>query len=299
MMKATFINLFAFLILITTINGKPFYRPMPGLMHRTLNKILTKQINERFSTKSIVEPTNTPILLPSESKLTSAASNPLNKILTIQSNKNSFNKSKIEPIRLPILVTKSKFELKSTTSNPLGERKKSKILKTGKLPIVVVRSKSGFQLLTQLTESRKFISTESTPNPLSAGPKSTIPQNKLQIIQQSKSRFPTLQNFPELTESRKFSLDPTSNPNTSPIRSTTIETQDNLPTIKSEKNSRKHQITRAKSEKLSVSQARYKQRKSKNFKICYVQFLEKCTFDEWSRFLNSNKHTLSFFRLNF
>ena len=298
-MKATFINVFAFLILITTINGKPFYRPMPGLMHQTLNKILTKQINERFSTKSIVEPTNSPIHLPSESKLTSATSNPLNKILTIQTNKNSLTKSTIEPTKPPILVTKSKFKLKSTTSNPLEEGTKSKILKTGKLPIVVVHSKSGFQLLTQLTESRKFKSTESTPNPLSASPKSTIPQNKLQIIQQSKSRFPTLQNSPELTESRKFSPDPTSNPNTSQIRSTTIETQGNLPTIKSEKNSRKHQITRTKSEKLSVPQARYKLRKPTKFKICYVQFLEKCTFDEWSRFLKSNKHTLSFFRLNY
>jgi hypothetical protein len=73
----------------------------------------------------------------------------------------------------------------------LEGRQKSKILKTGKLPIVVVQSKSGFQLLTQLTESRKFKSTETTPNPLNTGPKSTIPQTKLPIIQQSKS-----QNFP-------------------------------------------------------------------------------------------------------
>ena len=299
MTKATFIGIFAFLILVTIINGKPFYRPMPGLIHRTLNKILTKQINKRFSNKSIVEPTNTPILVPSKSKLTSAKSNPLNKILTIETNKNTFSKSTIEPIRLPILVSKSKFELKFTTSNPLEGHQKSKILKTGILPMVVVQSKSGFQLLTQLTESRKFKSTEATPNPLSAGQKSTILPTKLPIIQQSKSRFLNFQNFPELTESRKFSPDPTSNPNTSPIRSTTKMSQDNLPTTKSEINSRRHQITRAKSEKLSVPEATYKLWKPKKFKICYVQFFEKCTFDEWSKFLNSNKHTLGFFRLSF
>ena len=294
MRKATFISIFAFFILITIINGKPFYRPMPGLIHRTLNKILAKKINERFSTKSIVEPTNTPILVPSKSKLTSATSDPLNKILTIQTNKNTFTKSTIEPIRLPILVSKSKFELKSTTSTPLEGHQKSKILKSGILPMVVVQSKSRFQLLTQLTESRKFKSAETTPNPLSTGPKSTIPQMKLPIIQQSK-----FQDFPELKESRKFSPDPTSNPNTSPIRSTTKKSQDNLPTTKSEINSRKHQITRAKSEKVSVLEATYKLWKPKKFKICYVQFFEKCTFDEWSKFLNSNKHTLSFFRLSF
>ena len=267
---------------------------MPGLIHRTLNKILGKQINERFSTKSIVEPTNTPILVPSKSKLTSATSDPLNKILTIQTNKNTFTKSTIEPIRLPILVSKSKFELKSTTSTPLEGHQKSKILKSGILPMVVVQSKSRFQLLTQLTESRKFKSAETTPNPLSTGPKSTIPQMKLPIIQKSK-----FQDFPELKESRKFSPDPTSNPNTSPIRSTTKKSQDNLPTTKSEINSRKHQITRAKSEKVSVLEATYKLWKPKKFKICYVHFFEKCTFDEWSKFLNSNKHTLSFFRLSF
>ena len=296
MMKATFINLFAFLILITTINGKPFYRPMPGLIHQTLNRILTKQINEKFSTKSIVEPTNTPILLPSESKLTSATSNPLNKILTIQTNKNSFTKSTIEQIRLPILVSKSKSELRSTISNPLEERKKSKILKTEKLPIVVIQSKSGFQLLTQLTESRKFKSTESTHNPLSACPKSKILQTKLPIILQSKSGFQTFQKFQELKP------DPTSTPKTSPIRSTTKESQNDLPTTeptKSELNSKKQQTIRAKSEQLSVPQARYKLMNPKRFKICYLQFFEKCSFDEWSRFLNSNKHMLSLFRLNF
>ena len=294
-MKATFISLFDFLILITMINGKPFYRPMPGLIHRTLNQILTKQINERFSTKPIVEPTNSPILVPSKSELTSATFSPLNKILTIQTNKKSFTESTIEPTRLPMLVSKSKFQLKSTTSNPLEGCQKSKILKTGKLPIVVVQSKSGFQLLTQQTESRKFKSSETTLNPLSTGPKSTIPQTKQPIIQQSK-----FQNFLELTESRKFSPYPTtSNRNTSLIRSTTKEHQDNLPTTKSEINLRKHQITRAKSENLSVPEARYKLRKPKKIKICYVQFFEKCTFDEWSRFLNSNKHTLTFFRLNF
>ena len=296
MMKASFI-LFFFLIFITIINGKPFYRPMPGLIHRTLNKILTKQINERFSNKSMVELTNMPILVPSKSELTSTKSNPLNKILTKQTNERSIIKSTVEPI----LVSKSKLELKSTKSNPLGGLE-SKILKTGKLPIFVRQSKSGFQLLTQLTESRKFKSTESTPNPLSAVAKSTIPQTKLPIIQQLKSGFLTFHNFPELKESRKFSPDPTSNPNTSLIRSTTKETQNDLPATEStnsELNSRKHTITRAKSEKLSVPQARYKLQKPKKFKICYLQFFEKCTFDEWSRFLNSNKHTLSLFRLNF
>ena len=198
---------------------------MPGLIQQTLNKILLKQLNQRFSTKSIVEPTNMPIL----------------------------------------------------------------ILKTGKLPTVVLQSKSGFQLLTQLTESRQFKSTESTPNPLSAGPKSTVPQTKLPIILKSKSGFLTSPNFPELTETRKFSPEPTSNPKTSPIRSTTTDTQNDLnatESTKSELNSRKHQITRAKSEKLSVP--RYKLQKPKEMKKCHLQFFEKCNFDEWSRFLNSN-----------
>ena len=322
-MKTTFIILFCFLIFIAITNGKPFYRPMPGLIHRTLNKILTKQINERFSTKStksLVEPTIMPIIVPSKSELSSTKSNPFNKILTKQTNERPIIKSKVEPIRLPILVSKSKLEMKSTKSNPLGGLE-SKILKSGKLPVFVLQSNSGFQLLTQLTESRKFQSTESTPNPLSAGPKSTIPQTKLPMILQSKSGFQLLRelsesttilqsrsgflpihNFPEPKESRKFSHDPTSNPNTSPIRSTTKESQNDLPdteSTKSELNSKKHQITRAKSEKLSVPQARYKLWKPKKFKICYLQFFEKCTFDEWSRFLNSNKHSLSLFRLNF
>ena len=239
---------------------------MPGLIHRTLNKILTKQINERFSTKSIVEPNNMPILVPSKSELQPTKSNSMKKILVS----------------------------KSTKSNPMaGLCLKSKVQKTGKLPIVGLQSKSGFQLLTQLTESRKFKSKESTQNPLSAGPKSTIP-TKLPNILQSKSGFQTFQNFPELKP------DPTSTPKTSPIRSTTKESQNDLPTTestKSELNSKKHQITRAKSEKSSVPQARYKLRKPKKFKICYLQFFEKCTFDEWSRFLNSNKHARSLVRL--
>ena len=285
MMKATFTILFSFLIFITIINGKPFYRPMPGLIHRTLNKILTKQINERFSTKSIVEPTNMSNLVPSKSELQPKKSNSLNKIQSKEIKKKSIIRSTVE----------SKFESKSTKSNPLAGLK-SKVQKTGKLPIVILQSKSGFQLLTQLTESRKFKSTESTQNPLSTGPKSTIPQTKLPIILQSKSGFQTFQNFPELKQ------DPTSTPKTRPIRSTTKESQNDLPTTESTKsdlNSKKHQITRAKSKKLSVPQARYKLRKPKKFKKCYLQFFEKCTFDEWSRFLNSNKHSLSLFRLNF
>ena len=227
MMKANFTILFSLLIFITIINGKPFYRPMPGLIQQTLNKILLKQLNERFSTKSIVEPTNMPIL----------------------------------------------------------------ILKTGKLPTVVLQSKSGFQLLTQLTESRQFKSTESTPNLSNAGPKSTVPQTKLPIILKSKSGFLTSPNFLELTETRKFSPEPTSNPKTSPIRSTTTDTQNDphaTESTKLELNSRKHQITRAKSEKLSVPHARSKLRKPKKLKKCHLQFFEKCNFDEWSRFLNSN-----------
>ena len=269
------------------INGKPFYRPMPGLIHRTLNKILTKQINERFSTKSIVEPTNMPILVPSKSELQPTKSNPLNKIQTKQIKEKSITKSTDEPIILPTLVSKS------TKSNPLAGLK-SKVQKTGKLQFVVLQSKSGFQLLTQLTESRKFKSTQSTQNPLSTGPKSTIPQTKLPIILQSKSGLQTFQNFPELKQ------DPTSTPKTSPIRSTTKESQNDLPTTestKSELNSKKHQITRAKSKKLSVPQARYKLGKPKKFKKCYLQFFEKCTFDEWSRFLNSNEHARSLIRL--
>ena len=265
---------------------------MPGLIFRTLNKILTKQINERFSTKSIVEPTNRPILVPSKSELQPTKSNPLNKI---QTKEKSISKSTVEPIRLPTLVFKSKFEPKSTKFNPLAGLK-SMVQKTGKLPIVLLQSKSGIQLLTQLTESRKFRSTESTQNPLSAGPKSTIPPTKLPIILQSESEFQTFQNFPELKP------DPTSTPKTSLIRSATKESQSVRPTTestKSELDSKKHQITRAKSEKLSVPQARYKLGKPKKFKICYLQFFEKCTFDEWSRFLNSNKHALSLFRLNF
>ena len=265
---------------------------MPGLIHRTLNKILTKQINERFSTKSIVEPTN---MVPSEPELQPTKSNPLNKFQANQIKKKSITKSTFEPIRLPTLVSKSKFEPKSTKSNPLTGLK-SKFQKTGKLPIVILQSKSGFQLLTQLTESRKFKSTESTQNPLGAGQKSTIPQTKLPIILQSKSGFQTFKNFPELKP------DLTSTPKTSPIRSTTKESQNYLPateSTKSDLNSKNHQITRAKSEKLSVPQARYKLGRPKKIKICYLQFFEKCTFDEWSRFLNSNKHSLSLFRLNF
>ena len=207
-------------------NGKPFYRPMPGLIHQTLNKILTKQINQRFSTKSIVEPTNMPIL------------------------------------------------------------------KTGKLPTVVLQSKSGFQLLTQLTESRRFKSPESTPNPLSAGPKPTVPQIKPPFILTSRSICLNCHNFPELTETRKFSPETPSNPKTIPIRSASIEPQNDLPateSTKSELNSRKHQITWAKSGKLSVPQARYKLLKPKKIKICHLQFFEKCTYDEWSRFLSSNR----------
>ena len=176
------------------------------------------------------------------------------------------------------------------------ESLESKILKTGKLPTVVLQSKSGFQLLTQLTESRQFKSTESTPNQLSAGPKSAVPQNKLLIILESNSEFLTSPNFPELTETRKFNQEPTSNPKTSPIRSTSAETQNDLhatESTKSELNSRKHQIAMAKSEKLSVPQARYKIWNPKKVKKCHLQFFEKCNFDEWSRFLTSNKHTLS------
>jgi hypothetical protein len=295
MMKASFTILFSFLIFITIINGKPFYRPMPGLIHRTLNKILTKQINGRFSTNSVVEPTKMPILVPFKSELQPTKSNPLNKIQSKQIKEKSITKTTVEPIRLPTLVSKSKFDLKSTKSNPLAGLK-SKVQKTGKMPIVILQSKSGFQLLTQLTESRKFKSTESTQNPLILGPKSTIPQTKLPSILQSKSGVQTFQNFPELKQ------DPTSTPKTSLIRSTTKESQNDLPDLestKSELNSKKHQITRAKSEKLSVPQARYKLWKPKKYKICYLQFFEKCTFDEWSKFLNSNKHALSLFRLNF
>ena len=261
---------------------------MPGLIHRTLNKIMTKQINERFSTKSIVEPTNMPILGPSKFELQPTKSNSLNKIQSKQIKEKSITKSTVEPIRLPTLVFKSKFETKSTKSNPLAGLK-SKVQKTARLPIVVLQSKSGFQLLTQLTESRKFKSTESTQNPLSAGQKYTIPQTKLPIILQSKSGFQTFKNFLELKP------DPTSIPKTSPIRSTTKESQNDRPpteSTKSDLNSKNHQITRAKSEKLSVPQARYKLGRLKKIKICYLQFFEKCTFDEWSRFLNSNKHTL-------
>ena len=265
---------------------------MPGLIHRTLNKILTKQINERFSTKSIVEPTNMPILVPIEYELTSTKSNLLNKIPTKNNNERSVIKSTVEPIglaiRIPILESKFKLELKITKSNPLGGLE-SKILKTDKLPTVVLQSKPGFQLLTQLTESRQFKST--TPNPLSAGPKSTVPQTNLLIIPKSNSGFLTSPNSLELTETRKFSPEPTSNLKTSPIRSTTTETQNDLhatESTKSELNSRKHQITRAKSEKLSMPQARYKIRKPQKMKKCHLQFFEKCNFDEWSRFLNSN-----------
>jgi hypothetical protein len=289
MVKVAFIILF-FPIFIMIINGKPFFRPMPGLIHQTLNKILTKQINERFRTKSIVEPTNMPILVTSKPKLTSTKSNLLNKIPTKQTNEKSIVKSTVEPIRLTIRIPTFKFELDFTKSNPSGGLQ-SKILKTGKLPTVVLQSKPGFQLMTQLTESRQFKSTESTPNPLSAGPKSTVSQTKLPIILKSKSGFLTSPNFPELTETRKFSPEPTSNPKTSPIRSTTKDTQNDLNAIestKSELNSRKHQITRAKSEKLSMPQARYKIRKPKKMKKCHLQFFEKCNFDEWSRFLNSN-----------
>ena len=295
MMKVTFTILFSCLIFITIINGKPFYRPMPGLMHRTLNKILTKQINDKFSTKSMVEPTNMPIIAPSKSEVQPTKSNPLNKIQTKQIKEKSITKSSVEPIRLPSLVSKSKFEAKSTKSNPLAGLK-SKVQKTGRLPIVVLQSKSGFQLLTQLTESRKFKSTESTHNPLSACPKSKILQTKLPIILQSKSGFQTFKNFPELKP------DLTSTPKTSPIRSTTKESQIDLPTTestKSESNSKKHQIIMAKSEQLSVPQARYKLMNPKKFKICYLQFFENCTLNEWSRFLKSNKHMLSLFRLNF
>ena len=266
---------------------------MPGLIHQTLNKILTKQINERLSTKSIVEPTKMPILVTSKSKLTSTKSNLLNKIPTKPTNERSIIKSTVEPIRLTIRIPI--FELKITKSNPSGGLE-SKILKTGKLPSFVLQSKSGFQLMTQLTESRQFKSTKSTSNPLSAGPKSTVPQTKLPIILKSKSGFLTSPNVPELTETRKFSPEPMSNPKTSPIRSTTTDNQNDLhetESTKSELNSRKHQITRAKSEKLSVPQARYKILKPKKMKKCYLQFFEKCNFDEWSRFLNSNKHTLS------
>ena len=287
------------------INGKPFYCPMPGLIHRTLDKILTKQMNERFSTKSIVEPTNMPILIPSESELTSTESNLLNKISTKKSNERSVTKTTIEPtrlgIRIPILESKFKLELKFTKSIPLGHLE-SKIIITGKLPTVVLKSGSGFQLLTQLTESRQFKSTESKPNPLSAGLKSAVPQTKLLTILESNSGFLTSRNFPELTETRKDSPEQTSNPKTSPIRSTTTVTQNDLLTTestKSEFNSRKHQITRAKSEKLTVPQARFKIRTPKTMKKCHLQFFEKCTFDEWSRFLNSNKHSLSLFRMNF
>ena len=258
---------------------------MPGLIHRTLNKILTKQINERFSTKSIVEPTNMSNLVPSKSELQPKKSNSLNKIQSKEIKKKSIIRSTVE----------SKFESKSTKSNPLAGLK-SKVQKTGKLPIVILQSKSGFQLLTQLTESRKFKSTESTQNPLSAGPKSTIPQTKQPIILKSKSGFQTFKKFPELKP------DPTSTQKTSPISCTTNESQNYLPATKSTKselNSKKHQVTRAKSEKLSVPQARYKLGKSRKFKICHLQFFEQCTFDEWSRFLNSNKHALSLFRLNF
>ena len=265
---------------------------MPGLIHQTLNKILTKQINERFSTKSIVEPTNMPILVTSKPKLTSTKSNLLNKIPTKQTNEKSIVKSTVEPIRLTIRIPTFKFELDFTKSNPSGGLQ-SKILKTGKLPTVVLQSKPGFQLMTQLTESRQFKSAELTPNPLSAGPKSTVPQTKLPINLKSKSRFLTSPNFPELTETRKFSLEPTINPKTSPIRSTTQNDLHATESTKSELNSRKHQITRAKSEKLSVPQARYKIRKPKKMKKCHLQFFEKCNFDEWLRFLNSNKHTLS------
>ena len=260
---------------------------MPGLIHRTLNKILTKQINERFSTKFIVEPTNMPILAPSKSELQPTKSNQLIKIQTKQIKEKSITKSTDEPIRLPTLVSKS------TKSNPMAGLK-SKVQKTSKLPIVFLLSNPiKIQLLTQLTESRKFKSKESTQNPLSAGPKSTI-TTKLPIILQSKSGLQTFQNFPELKQ------DPTSTPKTSPIRSTTKESQNDLPTTestKSELNSKKHQITRAKSKKLSVPQARYKLGKPKNFKKCYLQFFEKCTFDEWSRFLNSNQHARSLIRL--
>ena len=288
MMKVTFTILFSCLIFITIINGKPFYRPMPGLMHRTLNKILTKQINDKFST-------NMPILVPSKSELQPTKSNPLNKIQTKQIKEKSITKCSVEPIRLPSLVSKSKFEAKSTKSNPLAGLK-SKVQKTGRLPIVVLQSKSGFQLLTQLTESRKFKSTESTLDPLSAGPKSTIIQTNLPINRYSKSGFQTFKNFQELKS------DPTSTPRTSPIRSTTKESQIDLPTTestKSESNSKKHQIIMAKSEQLSVPQARYKLMNPKKFKICYLQFFENCTLNEWSRFLKSNKHMLSLFRLNF
>ena len=293
MVKVTFIILFCPIFLMT-INGKPFYRPMPGLINRTLNKILTKQINERFSTKPIVEPTNMPMLVPSES----VQSNLLNKIPTEKSNERSVIKSTVEPIglaiRIPILESKFKLEL-GTKSNPL-ESLESKILKTGKLPTVVLQSKSGFQLLTQLTESRQFKSTESTPNQLSAGPKSIVPPTKLLIILESNSGFLASPNFPELTETRKQkSPEQTSIPKTSPIRSTTAETQNDVQateSTKSELDPRKHQISRAKSEKLSVPQARYKIWNPKKVKKCHLQFFEKCTFDEWSRFLNSNKHTL-------
>ena len=245
-----------------------------------------------FCTKSIVEPTN---MVPSEPELQPTKSNPLNKFQANQIKKKSITKSTVEPIRLPTLVSKSKFEPKSTKSNPLTGLK-SKFQKTGKLPIVILQSKSGFQLLTQLTESRKFKSTESTQNPLSAGPKSTIPQTKQPIILKSKSGFQTFKKFPELKP------DPTSTQKTSPISCTTNESQNYLPATKSTKselNSKKHQVTRAKSEKLSVPQARYKLGKSRKFKICHLQFFEQCTFDEWSRFLNSNKHALSLYRVNF
>ena len=279
---------------------------MPGLINRTLNKILTKQINERFSTKSIVEPTNMPILVPSKSELTSTKSNLLNKIPPKNNNERSVIKSTVEPIRLaikiPILESKLESELEFTKSNPLGGLE-SKIFKTGKLPTVILQSKSGFQLLTQLTESRQFKSTESTPNQLSAGPKSIVPPTKLLIILESNSGFLASPNFPELTETRKQkSPEQTSIPKISPIRSTTAETQNDVQateSTKSELDSRKHQISRAKSEKLSVPQARYKIWNPKKVKKCHLQFFEKCTFDEWSRFLNSNKHSLSLFRLNF
>ena len=121
MVKVAFIILF-FPIFIMIINGKPFFRPMPGLIHQTLNKILTKQINERFRTKSIVEPTNMPILVPIEYELTSTKSNLLNKIPTKNNNERSVIKSTVEPIglaiRIPILESKFKLELKITKSNP-------------------------------------------------------------------------------------------------------------------------------------------------------------------------------------
>jgi hypothetical protein len=54
-------------------NASPFYRPLPQFLDKTVNKVLMKQLDERFGPGNFPTPSRTPATTPSTAPATTAS----------------------------------------------------------------------------------------------------------------------------------------------------------------------------------------------------------------------------------